>query len=136
MTQQSAFSPRVRRRLCLRLRNELLLCGLDLDGVLLEPLKADSGEALAADSGKDNGHERRRDAVADCFLEHALLDPPLLEAEVFLARPLLLLLALLFLGLGEEPVPHGVLGALPLRRWSRHAGEVGGHWRCNPNRVG
>ena len=68
----------------------------------------------------DHRNHSRRNARVQRVSQHRLLDLTLLESESFLPRLFFLLPPLFFLCFGGQVVAHGLLLAVPLRRWRRH----------------
>lgn len=90
---------------------------------VLGPVQGRLGQrAPDAHAGKDERYHGRRDAAAERGSQHVHLDSSLLQAQALLPRLLLLLPRLLLLGLGHQPVPHRLLGPLPLLGRRRQAG--------------
>lgn len=91
--------------------------GLHLSVVVLQNLEPDIGPT---DTSEDHRYQVRRNARLHGLTEHRLLNLALLKAEILLTSLLLLLLSLVFLGPSMQPVPHRLLGSLPLRWRSWH----------------
>lgn len=97
----------------------LLLRCLQLRSMLLQPLHADRSQTRSSHAGIDHGHQLRRHTALEGFTQHRLFDASLLQAKRLLPGLLFLLLALVFLGLRNEPLTHGFLLTVPLvgRLW-------------------
>lgn len=87
---------------------------LRLSDILLRQLLVPTTQA-----GEDERHDVRRYARLERVSKHGLLDFPLVQLQSFLTRALFLLPSTVFFCLGLEPLPHRVVGILPL----------GGRWR-------
>lgn len=76
----------------------------------------------APGADEDEGDHGRRDTAVERSPQHVHLDATLFQTQTLLSGPFLFLPRLLLLCPGAEPVPHGVLGALPLLRRRRQRG--------------
>ena len=115
LTEQARVSPiaRVGRRV----DDMLLLRCLHLRGILMQPVHADLAETRASHAGIYQGNQLWRHTALERLAQHGLLDTSLLQAQRLLPGLLFLLLPLVFLGLCDEPMPHGLLLAVPLVWW-------------------
>ena len=95
----------------------LLLRCLHLRSVLVQPFHADLAEARASHAGIYHGNQLWWHTALERLTQHGLLDTSLLQAQRLLPGLFLLLLPLVFLGLCDEPMPHGFLLAVPLVWW-------------------
>jgi hypothetical protein len=95
----------------------LLLRCLHLRGILMQPVHADLAETRASHTGIYQRNQLWWHTALERLTQHGLLDTSLLQAQRFLPSLFFLLLPLVFLGLCDEPMPHGLLLAVPLVWW-------------------
>ena len=107
---------------------------MDLGHVVLGPLEAGVGEVSTAHAGKHHGDQRRRDATLERLVEHALLDPTLLQPQALLPGPLFFLLASILFLLGLQPGSHRLLGVPPLGRRGGQLAQGLAHRRSHGRR--
>ena len=100
-----------------RVDGMLLLRCLHLRSVLVQPVHADLTETCSSHAGIYQRDQLWRHAALERLTQHGLLDTSLLQAQRLLPGLLFLLLPLIFLGLCDEPMPHGLLLAVPLVWW-------------------
>jgi hypothetical protein len=100
-----------------RMDGMLLLRCLHLRGILMQPVHADLAETRASHTGIYQRNQLWWHTALERLTQHGLLDTSLLQAQRFLPSLFFLLLPLVFLGLCDEPMPHGLLLAVPLVWW-------------------
>jgi hypothetical protein len=95
---------------------------------LLVGLQGGTRRVSAGHASENQRDHVRWHAGVEGVAQHALLNSSLLEPQAFLAGALLFLSSAILFRLGLQPLSHGVLGIVPLRRrrgqWA-HRGHGG-----------
>lgn len=103
-----------------------MLVLLKLAQVLLDHFKPAIRHASTTEPSEDDGNEVRRHTSRDGVAQHSLINPSLLQTQLFLPRLLLLLPPPVLFGSHLEPVLLGLLGLVvgQLRRRRRRPGQL------------